>query len=286
MQRETLRRRLIDRIDAPVAEKQCVTTGIQTCYLEAGSGPAVVLLHGASAAAGIGWYPVIGPLSRAFRVITPDCPGHGESDKPVAAYDTPFFRDWLDAFLDALDLPSVSLVGLSQGGAIALKYTLQAPDRVERLALVDSAGLTSRLPLGFVFGLVWANLFPSKRATRWLMRYVVADPESLVDGLLDLGAYGGLVASAPNGRRVLWRGRGRATRAVSGTQLRRVTQPTLLLWGEYDRIFPVEVAKAARQRLPNARLYVVPGAGHVPFFERREAFLGALAPFLLGDLEK
>lgn len=280
MDRQTLRQRLIDRIDADVADREVIADRLCTRYLEAGTGAPVILLHGASSAAGIGWFPVIGPLSQAFRVIAPDCPGHGESAKPLAWYDEAFFLDWLEAFLDALELPAATLVGLSQGGAIAAKFALRTPERVERLVLVDSAGLTPDLPLGFLFAILWGNLLPSERATRYLMRYIVSTDAVTLEGIEELVAYGGQVADAPGGRRILWLGRGKVTKAVPPARLRQLTTPTLLLWGEHDRIFPLEIAQEAQRHIPNATLRVVPGTGHVPFFEERQAFLGMLAPFL------
>lgn len=281
MDRHTLRQKLIDRIDADVEDRHLSAAGLHTRYLDAGSGSPVILLHGASAGAGIGWFPVIGPLARAFRVIAPDCPGHGESAKPLVWYDEAFFLDWLAGFLDALTLPAATLVGLSQGGAIAAKFALHAPERVERLVLVDSAGLTPDLPLGFLFAIVWGNLLPSEMATRYMMQYIISSEDAMIDGIEELVTYGGLVANAPGGRRVLWLGRGKITNALPPARLRRLAPPTLLLWGQYDRIFPLSVARDAQQTIPNASLQVVPGTGHVPFFEKREAFLGMLAPFLL-----
>lgn len=281
MERHILRQRLIDRIDAEVEDRGLTADGLYTRYLDAGSGSPLILLHGASAGAGIGWFPVIGPLARAFRVIVPDCPGHGESAKPLAWYDETFFLDWLAGFLDALELPAATLVGLSQGGAIAVKFALHAPQRVERLVLVDSAGLTPDLPLGFLFAILWGNLLPSEAATRYMMQYIISSEETMIDGIQELVAYGGLVANAPGGRRVLWLGRGKITTALPPSRLSTLTTPTLLLWGQHDRIFPLSVAQDAQQNIPNASLQVVPGTGHVPFFEKREAFLGMLAPFLL-----
>lgn len=280
MDRIKLRQRLMKHIGTSLEEEVLSVGGLDTSFLTAGAGPPLVLLHGASAAGALGWYPIIGALAKRFYVIAPDCPGYGESAKPAAPYDTPFFLEWLDGFLDALDVGAVMLAGLSQGGAISLKFALRRPERVERLVLVDAAGLTNRLPLGFVLGIVWAALLPSERAARWVMRYVVSDPEQIDESVVDLLTYGGLVAQAPGGRRVLWRGRGRVTRKVPASQLRRIRQPTLLLWGEDDRIFPVSIAQSAAKTIPDASLYVVPKAGHAPMFEQPQALLAGLLSFL------
>ena len=104
--------------------------------MEAGTGPAVIAVHGLGATKGSFLTTVLG-LADRFRVIALDLPGFGDSDKPIgAAYDAPFFaRAGID-LLDALDLERAHVIGNSLGGRIALEIGLRAPDRVERLALL------------------------------------------------------------------------------------------------------------------------------------------------------
>ena len=76
----------------------------------------------------------------------PDIIGYGESDKPNALYDRPYFSKWLKDFLLELKISKAHIVGLSQGGAIALQFTIDNPDMVDKLILVDSAGLGAKVP--------------------------------------------------------------------------------------------------------------------------------------------
>jgi len=269
---------LTNRIGVPV-ERRSVSAGtIKTTYFAAGNGQPVVLVHGAGAG-GITWYRVIGPLSHHSRVIAPDVVGYGESDKPSAPYDRPYFATWLRDFLDALALQKASFVGSSQGGAIALQFTLEYPERVDRLVLVDSVGFGKGLSLGGVLGLMWGNTFPSRAAGWWFERYLVCDPRSIDASWRE---YRLEVCRMPGGKRVFWQGRGKAADPIPMEQLCQVTHPTLIIWGEEERFVPLSHAKAAQKVMPNAQLQVIPKAGHIPFFDQPEAFNDVLDRFLKG----
>jgi 2-hydroxymuconate-semialdehyde hydrolase len=267
---------LIKRTGVPV-EKGSVSAGtINTAYIAAGNGQPVVLLHGSSAG-GITWYGVIGPLSHHWRVIAPDVVGYGESDKPSAAYDRPYFAAWLRAFLDALDLPKVSLIGLSQGGAIALQFTLENPERVDRLVLADSAGLGKETSWGGFLGLLCGNTFPSKVAGWCFNRYLVHTPRSIDAAWAE---YKREVSRMPGSRLPFWQGRGKAVAPIPAEQLRQITHRTLIIWGEEERFLPVSQGKAAKRVMPSAQLQIIPKAGHIAFFDQPEAFCDLVIRFL------
>jgi 2-hydroxymuconate-semialdehyde hydrolase len=268
---------LINAVGVPV-ERQTVSAGtIQTAYLIAGSGEPVLLLHGASAA-GITWYPVIGPLSAHFCVIAPDIVGHGESDKPSAPYDRPYYRAWLADFLDVLGVQKAHFIGHSLGGAIALQFALDHPARVDRLVLVDSAALGDGVPLSVVLAMLFYNLFPSRATGLWLTRYAVHSVHSIDPAL---GDYMNQLTKEPGGRRTLLRGR--AHPRIPPQQLGRIAQQTLIIWGEEDRFIAVENAEAAVKAMPHARLHVLPKAGHTPFFDQPQQFNDVLLRFLKGE---
>ncbi|MFM2485185.1 alpha/beta fold hydrolase [Celerinatantimonas yamalensis] len=141
----TYREALIESTKVPVTQSNVLVDSINTAYLSAGSGYPVVILHGGGAGA-VTWYPSIGPLAKKFHVIAPDIVGYGESDKPDAAYDKNYFVAWLKKFLLKLEISKVHILGLSQGGAIALQFTLDYPKMVDKFVLVDSGGLGSTSP--------------------------------------------------------------------------------------------------------------------------------------------
>src|ERR1017187_2075541 len=123
------------------AEQTATVFGQSVHYYEAGQGPAVVLLHGLGANAGI-WAANIGPLSAQYRVIAPDQIGFGHSDKPLIDYKIATFVDFLYGFMQGQKIAKATLVGNSLGGWIAVEFAIQHPEMVEKLVLVDAGGLS------------------------------------------------------------------------------------------------------------------------------------------------
>jgi 2-hydroxymuconate-semialdehyde hydrolase len=286
MRRVALLKALISRTGVLIQQRSVGVGTIKTRYLIAGSGKPVLLLHGAGKG-GIQWYTVIGPLSDHFHVIAPDIVGYGESDKPSASYDRLFFSSWLRGFVDALNLEKVSLVGTSQGGAIALQFVLDNPERVDRLVLVNSAGLckvTQNIPVNLKVRMMWQELFPSSAASRWFLEHhALFDARKIDQAMLDLEEYGREVLRMPGGRRAFWQGRGRGVEAIPVEQLEQILHPTLVIWGEEDQAFPLPSAKAAVEVIPNAQLRVVSRAGHICFLERPAEFSRVLLEFLIEE---
>ena len=121
------------------AGKEAMVYGMKIHYVEAGSGPTVVLLHGLGGSSP-NWAFNTDVLAQKFRVIVPDQIGFGRSDKPFTNYRVATYVDFLDGFLKELKIERAALVGNSMGGWIAAAYTLAHPEKVERLVLVDAAG--------------------------------------------------------------------------------------------------------------------------------------------------
>jgi len=103
MRQPNYRQKLIDKIGIPVEQGDVYVGSVKTAYLSAGSGQPAVLVHGAGAGA-VTWYKTIASLAESFRVFVPDVVGYGESDKPKAPYDRPYFATWLRGFFGALGI--------------------------------------------------------------------------------------------------------------------------------------------------------------------------------------
>src|SRR5215210_2714603 len=123
-----------------VAEKFVTVYGARIHYMEAGSGPVVILLHGLGAD-WTSWAATIGPLAQSYRVIAPDQVGFGASDKPLIGYRVGTLVDFLDRFYQELGIQKASLVGNSLGGWTAAAFAIAHPEKVDRLVLVDAAGV-------------------------------------------------------------------------------------------------------------------------------------------------
>src|ERR1044071_2759248 len=119
--------------------KETTVFGQKIHYVEAGSGPNVILLHGLGGSSQ-GWQFNVGPLAEKFHVFVPDQIGFGKSDKPLVNYRIRTYVDFLDQFCKQLKIERATLVGNSMGGWIAAAFTAAFPDRVDKLVLVDAAG--------------------------------------------------------------------------------------------------------------------------------------------------
>ena len=241
--------------------------GRPASWLEAGSGPALVLVHGAGGSADL-WHPQLDALGAVARVIAPDLPGHGphggRGAQSIAAY-----AEWLERFLDLVGDEPVVLAGHSMGGAIAQAVALARPERLAGLILV---GTGARLR-------VLARLLE-------LLRQQPGEGISLVQGL-------SYAAATPLERvqavdRVLRAGAPLVTlgdylacdRFDVRPQLGAIRTPTLVVSGLEDRLTPVRYGRYLAEAIGGARLVEVDAAGHFPQIEQPETVNAAIREFL------
>lgn len=259
------------------------------------TGPAegmpLVLIHGLGSEADT-WRYVIPRLAPRFRVIAPDLPGFGRSDKPRRAYSVPFFWNALAELLDTLSLSRAWLMGHSLGAVLAHAAALQHPDRVERLVLVDGSLFAPSQKLDAA-----TLLFLIPGVGEALYRRFQRDADAAYRSLEPYYArLDGLPESEREFlyRRVNERVRDEDQRRAFFSAFRRlalwlprqqrglrgrlasVAVPTLVVWGEADRINPVANGRALAAMQPSARLVVVPGAGHNVQEEQPQAVVQAL----------
>lgn len=279
MTQPNYRQAIINRIEVPVEQREVTAGSVRTAYLSAGRGTPVVCLHGAGVGA-VALYPSIGALAEHFHVIAPDVVGYGESDKPKAAYDRPYFASWLRDFFLALEIPQAHIVGVSQGGAIALQFSLENPEMVEKLVLVDSGALPAAKPsFRFMVSLFLANFFPSAATNRSTYRYYAARPENIDPDLVSYTLQG---LKAPGGRVVFFRGMGAAVTIMPDEELHQIKQQTLIVWGKEDKLFSSVAGEKAANIMPNAKFHCIPDAGHNPCFDQPEVFNDVVLEFLRG----
>jgi len=259
--------------------------GVGVRYVRSGQGPPLVLVHGLAASV-YSWSEVLAELAKRHDVVAVDLPGFGGSEMPpdltFAAYPPTVL-----GLMDQLGLARASLVGNSMGGAAAAAIAADHPDRVERLVLIDSAGLNLapkdrpavlRL-VGALPGAVLERLPVRRALTRLALPQVFFDPrlvteerfEEYLAPLLRRGAVVSLssLLSTPH-----------ADAAQFQALLRRIRAPTLILWGREDRWIPVAQADRFAAAIPNARLTILAGCGHLPQEERPLETAALVASFL------
>jgi pimeloyl-ACP methyl ester carboxylesterase len=256
--------------------------------LEAGSGPALVAIHGLGATK-VSFLTTVAALATRFRVIAIDLPGFGDSDKPLgASYDARFFARAVIALLDALELDSAHLIGNSLGGRVALEVGLHDPSRVERLALLCPS-------LAWRRQRTWA---PLVRMMRPKLGLVHIAPRPLVEGVVHRlipDAQAGWTAAGvdeflrayltPSGRAAFYA----AARHIYlepahgedgfWSRLRELEPDALFVWGKRDRLVPLGFSRHVAEALPHASQLKL-DCGHVPQIERPRQTHDAVADFL------
>jgi pimeloyl-ACP methyl ester carboxylesterase len=241
--------------------------GVKTVVYSAGKGEPVVFFHGAGTIDG---FDFAESWTDRFRVIAPYHPGFGESD------DDPSFTDlhdyvmhYLELF-DILQIDRFHLVGLSLGGYLAAKFASEHGHRVKKLVLIAPAGINDRehpmldiisVPGEYIPGYLVSNFEVLKRRL----------PEKPnIEFMADRYRESTTVA------RLLWE---HPVDPKFMRYLHRVKIPTLIIWGEDDRVIPVEQSQTWRRLIPNAEVMVLKGAGHLVHLEKPEA-VEAIAKFL------
>ncbi len=233
-------------------------------YIDEGRGPPVVFLHGLGASM-YAWRKNLAPVAAAgYRVIAFDNRGFGFSDKPATGYDNASYARLTVALLDSLHLPDAVLIGHSMGGAIAAEVAIAHPERVRGLVLIGSAGLGAREPPLFRVGrwpLVGPLLFAfrGRGLTERLLKATYADPRKVSDA--DVDQYYAPVAEPEYGRSLRAVLREFRFDGLAG-RLDHIAVPTLVLWGEADRLIPITLGRALAAGIPRAAFLSVPRAGH------------------------
>jgi pimeloyl-ACP methyl ester carboxylesterase len=250
-------------------------------YVEVGSGPPVVLLHGVGFAQGAhDWFLAVDALAENFRVLALDLVGWGPGARLTQAYSFARLVDFVREFQDRLDLPSTSVVGHSMGGWVASLLAYESPERVDRLVLVGSGGMATRpLPMMTEFAPPTLAEVESGLAAR-------SDaPAEEVAAWAEYGWRNVQTAEAlDNYRRLLAHMTEPENRALYNVRRRLPLVPaeTLVVWGEDDAINDVSLGRETAELLPRATLTTLP-CGHFPHTERPAEFTRSVGAFLAGD---
>jgi len=265
--------------------------GLNIRYLEAGDGPVVLMLHGQFDSL-LSWFCNIDHLADAgFRVIAPDMPGSGESDKPGhLEYDPDSAAEFVYDFTQELGIDKLSLVGNSAGGLVAGLFSLEHSEMVEKMALVASGGFGRRVSwlLRIISVPILGEILyqPRLNSKMGLTRRLFYRPPDILEELLpEINR----LKELPGARMAVLRSirssitlRGLRQREYIIQRLKDSKVPLMTVWGAEDRIIPVAHAEEVRRELPGSIVHVVPECGHWPQMEKPDLFNPMLTDFLKG----
>lgn len=249
--------------------------GTQIHYVERGKGPVVILIHGLGDNTDV-WQTTLEALGAKYRVIAYDQPGFGKSDKPFISYRIGTMVDFLDGFMKALHIEHASLVGNSMGGWVAVDFALRHPEKVDRLVLISAAGYASwpspevanalRLATRSDFRKLNMLAFYDGKAFSsdamiddMFAQHIAANDNYAIQQLLDSAA-----------RR----------EDVVNDVVKKITQPTLIVWGRADRLIPLSLGTRFHKDIRNSELNIIETCGHMPQVECPDALNRKLFQFL------
>lgn len=240
-------------------------------YFEAhGTGEPLLLLHGWGVDSQI-WQPIIPHLDGTFKVIAVDLPGFGQSDPPPKPWGVFDYADFVKDFIDDLELKSVTLLGHSFGGRIAIATASLDPKGLKKLILISSAGIKP------------------KRGLKYYSFFTLA---KVLGTVLKLPTIKGF---QPYFRQKLYQLLGEHDYETAGplketflkvinqdltSILRSIEVPTLIVWGEDDREVPLSDAQKMQLLIKNSKLEIIKNAGHFCFLEKSEGFCQIVKNFI------
>ncbi len=259
-------------------------------WAEGNRGQPVILIHGIGGYVE-NWLPCLSALSERYRTYALDIVGMGRSDKPPnASYSISSMAQFVKDFMDTLRIERAHVAGHSMGSAIALQLALRFPKMVDKLALINSAGLGRGMGLTLYLAKLplLGKLFtrPSRVASRLLLKMMVYDRKVITDKISDEYYQ---MAFLPGNQHCFLKilrenanifGQSEKVYGPNVRGLSTLTKPVLLVTGTNDRVMPPAHVRAAARLLPNARLHVFEKCGHVPMFEKTQAFNELLLDFL------
>lgn len=251
--------------------------------------PQMILLHGSNASLHT-WEPLVARLRNDWRIVRIDLPGHGLTGAtPTNRYDTGEYIATVDEVATALGLERFILGGNSMGGGVSWRYALAHPQRVQALLLLDAGGLPPPAtdappPSNLGFRLMRSPI------GRWLGQHIT--PRAIIAQSLSQSVSNQAIVTEdaitrywellrfPGNRAATMIRFARGWDNARAQDLPRITAPALILWGAEDRLIPVSVASRFARSLPNDRLVILPGIGHLPMEEAPDETARAIRQFL------
>ena len=258
-------------------EKFIQVDGNKIRYLESGnSKKTLILVHGLGASAER-WEKVIPLFEKHYRVIVPDIIGFGHSDKPLTDYTIEFFTEFLQSFLDVLDIKNPIIIGSSLGGQISAEYAAENSQNVEKLILVSPSGIMKQSTPA-LDAYIMAALYPNEQNTKNAFE-VMEDSGKLVETKIIDNFISRM--KLPNAKLAFMSTiLGLKNAPIITTKLQKINVPTMVVWGSDDPVIPIQFSKDFLTSINNCELYEMSKCGHTPYVQEPELFASKVLEFL------
>ncbi|MDP2909831.1 MAG: alpha/beta hydrolase [bacterium] len=221
---------------------QALVRGLKINYIIIGEGNPLLILHGWGSNKEK-WQKVAEILSqKGFKVVVLDLPGFGESQEPDLIWDLDEYALFINEFAKSLGLQSFNLLGHSFGGAVASKYALKYPEKINKLFLVGAACIRKEKAKRKLFKVLSIFKF-IPFARRFFYRFIVKSDYPQTKGIM---------------RDIYLK----CIKEDLSDELEKITAPTIIIWGEKDDITPLSQAKLINSKIKNSKLFIIPNQGH------------------------
>jgi pimeloyl-ACP methyl ester carboxylesterase len=269
-------------------EQYVEVNGLQVCYQEMGQGDQTILIIPGLGTSVDFWQLVMPDLARHYHVVAMDPPGFGKSDKPDLHYSLKWITRQIVDFMDVKQIEHATLMGGSLGGHLALLVALEQPQRVDRLILMGSCGAWPEPSIFTILGLVtlWQDpLVVDHLRRNWPKIYwdIVGSDGAVAERIFkyQMAMRADLKQFWPEGRAA-----SRSLKSIFFNSTRgrmdEIRQPTLLVWGEEDRIHLLSEGFYFRRHLPDARMVIVPDSAHEVILDQPQAMIDLVLRFMNG----
>ena len=277
-------------INFPLALKQVEIGSYKINYAMAGSGPALLLIHGANFGWGV-WYPNIPELAKQFTIYAIDLPGAGRSSRLDYSKMEPEkdLLEVVDEFTQKMGLENFSVIGCSMGGWIALRLALKHPEKVKRIVVENTVGFADYMtasekiigfyPFAKFIAKIFINPKNRKNVKKFLMEIFynknLALPEAFIDYFCE---------TMQTSHNLLFISRLTALHKKLNLEksLSGIHNKTLIVWGEKDVIIPLHKNAQNFKLIPQVQISVIKDAGHIPSLEKPQEFNSLVNDFLTG----
>jgi pimeloyl-ACP methyl ester carboxylesterase len=239
---------------------------IEMYYEEYGAGKPLVLLHGFGGC-GQNWHPFTAELSKRYRLLVVDLRGHGCSTNPKNEFTHRQAARDVFLLLEKLEIERFSAMGLSSGGMVLLHMATSKPSHVESMVLVSATSYFPDQARAIMRGTSFARM---PRAVQEMYRECAKRGDEQIHQLI--AQFNALHDNTDDMN-------------FTGRDLSTITARTLVVHGDRDRFFPVEIPLSMYRAIPNSALWIVPGGDHVPIYDAKVPFVSTALRFLDGKVD-
>jgi pimeloyl-ACP methyl ester carboxylesterase len=259
--------------------------GLSTHYIEKGAGEPVILLHGFFFDTYM-WNKNIDVLAERYKVYALDLWGFGYSTRETLDYGYPLYTQQLLKFMDALEIPRASLIGQSMGGGTIINFTVLNQDRVNRIVLVDPAGLPNRLPvMGRISNLPKVGEFIYNRNSNFIRKMTLGNTflhnkQLITDEYFENATRFHKIKGTTEVMLYITRKQFFDTLTEEIKTLSSMNIPTLIIWGREEKAIPLAIGQEMHRILKGSRLEILDEAGHCAHDDQSDRFNQLALDFL------